>query len=72
MRRRDVVLLIGGIAAWLPLAQAQQPAKVARIGYLSSSWPDAPSPSRIGSPKVNSTDCPISPLSLTSARWTSS
>jgi putative ABC transport system substrate-binding protein len=42
MRRRDVVLLIGGIAAWLPTAQAQQPAKVARIGYLSSSWPDAP------------------------------
>src|SRR5215470_8665790 len=40
MRRRDLIMLFGGVAAAWPLAaQTQQRAKPARIGYLSSSSP---------------------------------
>ena len=36
MRRREFLLLAGGAAAtWQVGARAQQPARVARIGYLS-------------------------------------
>jgi len=43
MRRRDFIMLFGGVAAARPpTARAQQPAKVAHIGYLSlgpaSAW----------------------------------
>src|SRR6516225_11539072 len=40
MRRRDLIMLFGGVAAAWPLAaQTQQRVKPARIGYLSSSSP---------------------------------
>ena len=43
MRRRDFIILFSGVAAaWSPTARAQQPVKVARIGYLglgpASAW----------------------------------
>jgi len=36
MRRRELIALVGGIVVAPLAAEAQQAAKVARIGYLSS------------------------------------
>jgi len=38
MRRREFIALLGGVAAWVSPARAQEPRKV--IGYLGSSSPD--------------------------------
>ncbi|MBV8399871.1 MAG: hypothetical protein JOZ17_14190 [Acetobacteraceae bacterium] len=44
MRRRSFIILLGGVAGWAHEAGALQPAKVARIGWMSrgnASTPDA-------------------------------
>ena len=44
MRRRDVLVLIGGATVFRPLAEAAQQKAMPVIGYLSGTWPGASTP----------------------------
>src|SRR5262249_30787633 len=39
MRRREVLTLVGGAAAWPLAARAQQPARLPTVGYMGSATP---------------------------------
>jgi putative ABC transport system substrate-binding protein len=41
MKRREFVALIGGTVVWPLRARAQQPGKLARVGFLRQAGPDA-------------------------------
>jgi putative tryptophan/tyrosine transport system substrate-binding protein len=47
MNRREVILALGGTAAWPVAVRAQQPPTMPVIGYFSSRSPDAEAPIRV-------------------------